>query len=198
MPRPLMDLEWLGEAFGPVFDTTMETIGRKDGQFRFWEDAYRAHIELYSLDLDATTRWTPPVVVRKASDESVTSSTTLQNDDDFTFSVPASDVWVVSIRARVSVDPTPDIKIHFTAPTSATFNGTSKLFSASAVLAHEGDLLTEWSHTPAAEGLILEIDGTFANSTTAGALTMQWAQNTSNGTATTLHAGSYMVARKVQ
>src|SRR3990167_11402530 len=61
------------------------------------------------------------IVKRKTADESVTSSTTLQDDDHLTFSIGASEEWVGSIFLSVGAAlSTTGIKIAITVPTAAT------------------------------------------------------------------------------
>jgi hypothetical protein len=62
----------------------------------------------------------PHQFIKKTSDESVTSSTSLQNDDDFVFAVAANNVWLVEIFGYVTNMDTGGMKTGWSLPSSAT------------------------------------------------------------------------------
>lgn len=141
--------------------------------------------------------------VRKTADESVTSSTTLQNDDALALAVGANEVWEVEASIRYSgASATPDLKMDFTSPAGA-----------SGVLAAFGSVSTgdvhqapqEWSITGAftqtfgTGGGVRTVlaKGVLITAGTAGNLQCRWAQNTSSADATTVKANSYIRARRV-
>ncbi len=169
---------------------------------------------LYAKDLRSQTRpfWQsdsgdvyilgrPEVLIVKASDESVTSSTTLQNDDELLFAVGASETWVFTICMFITAATASDLKMDITVPSGASVSwmqardlgGTSgfPVFNA-----HEagGSGAVEFD-AEAKRGTM--IFGTLANSTNAGNVQLRWAQNTSGGTATTVHARSWLSATQL-
>ena len=145
--------------------------------------------------------------MRKVTDESVTSSTTLQSDDELTFSIGASETWLFQIVAQVhSASDTPDFKVAVSGPTGATgaygiwgigssSSGTSAVSTLS-FYTFDGSTSGGFGAISAADIPTL-VDGVIVNSTTAGSVALSWAQNTSNGTATTVKAGSTLFACRI-
>ena len=135
----------------------------------------------------------------KAANESVASSTTLQNDDNLKFSVAANDIWTFELFLIVSGDAAGDIKIAFTAPTGATINwGAIGQTIADAF----SDAVVSGSGTTASFGVgaasrTILIRGTVVVSTTAGTIQLQWAQDTSSVTATVVATGSHITAHQI-
>jgi hypothetical protein len=140
--------------------------------------------------------------VRKSADQSVTSNTTVANDSQLKFAVAASETYIFNIWLFLdAANATPDIKLTCTGPSGST------------VLWSPGQAMYLVDATPTvgtvqASGVTasyfvdanlrpLVLQGTILNGVTAGDLTLQWAQNTSSATATTIKAGSYIIATKV-
>ena len=147
-----------------------------------------------------------PTVAYKSADESVTSSTTAQNDNHLTFSIGASEVWCVICHLRMSAATGGDFKAGFTAPSGASglaavlgtgissvsFSDTS-MDNQSASLATGGFA----GGVGAGNETMVIVTGYIANSTNAGTVALSWAQRVSSGTATKLHTGSVLVAHQV-
>lgn len=142
--------------------------------------------------------------VRKTALESVTSSTTLQNDDHLTLAIGANESWIYEFVLLVnSASDTPDIKLAVTTPAGA--NGWFSLVGMSAAVAGtESDVR---STTGGLNGTGLTLGVTAAETVivvraivrttgTAGSVTLQWAQSTSNGTATTVGQDSHLIGRR--
>lgn len=149
--------------------------------------------------------WIPTHVV-KASDESVTSSTTLQDDDEIQFTVEANATYRVSGVVWFGADPAGDMKLAFAGPTSATFVwvGMSGNSAAAAVTTSVhidqqtiSSSLVLGGVTANTTILAAPLDGILTVSSTAGTFKMQFAQNSSSATATTVKAGSYVELRRV-
>lgn len=149
------------------------------------------------------------IYAEKAADESVTSSATVQDDDHLAVTMQASctytlDYWLVSISAS----DTPDFKMGWTLPSGATMDfGAIGLFTTVAA-STAGSVETQAvlaATTPTAtisygavNGNTIVIGrGRVITSTTPGTLQLQWAQATSNATATTLKKGSWIKIRRV-
>lgn len=133
--------------------------------------------------------------VVKDADESVTSSTTLQNDDELLLAIGASEFWFFEIFLMVTCGSATDLKVSITAPASAL---------GSLVMPAEVDGATA-SHVirsafggsqihdlQSGEQPIPMIQVWVRNSTNAGNVQLQWAQGTSSVTALTVRAGSFM------
>lgn len=137
----------------------------------------------------------------KGSDESVTSSTTLQNDDDFQIPVEANGTYLVwGTLLLFSASVTPDIKCQWSVPSGAEVD-----MSAPGEY-NSGSGASVWTVTEAAArainlqaGVILPtpFTGVIRVSGSAGTAVLQWAQNTSDGTAASILAGSTLLYKKV-
>lgn len=144
-------------------------------------------------------------LVRKTADESVTSSTTLQNDDALLFAIASSEVWVVEFVLFVVGNTSGDVKLAVTVPASASvyYGIVANSIPGSGYVAGSSNSATATSgdeksaDVMTSPGVVLVIKGYVANSTTAGNVTLQWAQAASSGTATTVKAGSHLIAHKV-
>jgi len=132
----------------------------------------------------------------KTVDESVVNSTTLQNDDDLVIAVGANEVYFgIIFILPYAASSTPDIKFAFAVPT----NGAIKMLTFN--LAVPADYY-DFTDTATKS---LEADGSeyiwygflYTGGDTAGNLQFQWAQKYSSATATTLKAGSCLIAWKV-
>jgi hypothetical protein len=140
--------------------------------------------------------------VRKSSDQTVTSSTTLVNDSQLKFAVAASETYIFQAWLYTyAADGTPDIKVTFTGPAGSTV-----FWSSSQVIFNAGGSTTLTVVAPGATTADLFVDsnlraiqlyGTILNSTTAGDLQFQWAQNTSSANGTSVKAGSSIFGIKV-
>ena len=146
-------------------------------------------------------------LVQKPADESVTSSTVLQNDDDLAVSLVTSGDYVVEGLLLVTGAQAGDIKVTFTVPASATGNMT---FTGQIVAATTNDSLsrnlaiTDFTtpdfatfgsvSTSAANSVV--INGAIYTAGSSGTLQLQWAQNGSNGTATVVGKGSWLRVTK--
>ncbi len=149
---------------------------------------------------------------RKSADETVTSSTTLQNDDHLQFTAGVNETWIVNfyIHATTGSDSTiPDIKFNFSAPSGATLDywalvapTTSNPWSQ--VVVQNKHWFGNNSPTCGLGGgggsgvpYSVHLQLTVANAGTSGTVALQWAQSTSSGAGTTVKAGSSMTAVKV-
>jgi hypothetical protein len=149
--------------------------------------------------------------VRKTADESVTSSTTLQNDNELVLAVSASATYVfrVWLLATDATDATGDIKFGFTFPTGAVCHFSGKgphtLMASGGAFgdaefigrntATSGSTVASYGLSSSVIGI--ELSGLLIVAGTAGNFQLQWAQNASDGNATTVQAGSYMTLERV-
>ena len=139
--------------------------------------------------------------VVKPADETVTSSTTLQNDDDFVFALEANTEYVINGGVfATSTSAQPDVKIGFTVPSGATMDigylaqggntRSAELLETSGGASGQIDI-------PANVNTIIQPFGSVVTGGTAGNLTFQWAQFSSNATATKIKQGSFMTVTEV-
>lgn len=135
-----------------------------------------------------------PTVKVKEADETVTTNTTLQNDNELLFAVGVNEVWQFEGELFLTAPAAADFKMTFTGPAGAVgsfgaiyhANG-----AASAGDADGGALGTSISLILTGDGRIVRFWGGIHNGGTGGDLTLQWAQDTSSGS-TLLLAGSYI------
>lgn len=147
-----------------------------------------------------------PTKVHKAADESVTSSTTLQNDDDFSFAISANTDYIFEIHAAITCDfRNGSIKVAITVPSGATMllmaqllqNKQSEVDNASragwtTISGTAISLRTSIVNAGSGNGL-LSIYGRVSVGGTAGTVQLQWAQEISDTDPTTLKANSWML-----
>jgi ABC-type uncharacterized transport system permease subunit len=142
--------------------------------------------------------------VIKAATESVTSSTTLQNDDELFTSVLASATYRFTVGLKYDGPQLADLKFAFTVPAGATANawlvflptstttGTDPQISGGDVTASNA-IGTNGSGT----SMFALFEGILVTAGAAGTFQFQWAQSTSNVTATRVLAGSWLDLKRV-
>lgn len=130
----------------------------------------------------------------KEADESVTTSTTLQNDDELLFAVAANEVWQFEGSMFIDTTSSADFRFAVTGPSGAVGRVFAAYSDTAAFDAHvgAGDLGDTIDLQTANTGTLVRFWGGIHNGANAGNLQVQWAQRVSQGTATTVHAGSYI------
>lgn len=143
-------------------------------------------------------------IVVKTGNESMTSNTTLQNDDELFLTLAASTKYIVDGLIIYRGATTGDLKLTFTVPSGATgiwsaggpnaatspatdFDSTGNAYATTRAIAGNG----------AAADMTCHVRGYLDVSTTAGFLQLQWAQNTSDVTATQVRLGSWLKIQKI-
>jgi hypothetical protein len=138
--------------------------------------------------------------VIKAADESVASSTAVQNDDELFFTATSGavyqvELWLVYANAAGAA---PDLKIDLgedaTARGAFESIGLSTADAAAATQFLANQTATATFGTAATKRMA-SISGNHAGN--GGTFRLRWAQNTSNGTATIVYAGSLLRYRRV-
>lgn len=142
--------------------------------------------------------WRPRLVI-KTVDESLSSSITLQNDDQLVLPVDANATYELWLRATQNSGATPGFRCGFTIPTGATWHWGFMDLGSSA--ANEQMLLTGSGGTAGITGAGADsaviINAIVAIGSTAGNVQFQWAQSASNAATTTVRAGSSLLLRQV-
>lgn len=167
------------------------------------------------LYADATWKLPPPVgaavFVRKTVDETVTSSTTLQADDELFFHVPANETWEFEFRAIVTAATAGDFRCGLKFPTSPTeisydIEGVAAAGADDGGGSVSGSLSLFHGTADAGVGVIrggdavdcvVTLRGFIRNGANAGLVVLWWAQGTSSGSPTAVTVGSWVVARRV-
>lgn len=141
----------------------------------------------------------PPFAITtkiKSTNQSVTSSTTLVNETDLNFTIAANAKLVIIWDLAVNCSSAGTLDIAVTAP-----SGCSLLVQAEMLHVDPASGNTYGGRSTISGGVIslspptidqawVRINGTFINSTTAGTITLQFAQNASDATPTTILAMS--------
>ncbi|MFF4479443.1 hypothetical protein ACFY1A_20825 [Streptomyces sp. NPDC001520] len=148
-----------------------------------------------------------PQTVRKTADESRSATTTYADDTHLVFAAEANAVYTVQGWIKYFADPTPDIKMRLTVPSDAlgewgwimpgaqtlgtTINGYAIRTETTDINGGRTGYGTSDSvhYTP--------MGGMVRMGPTAGNISMQWAQNTSSATATTLYTDSWMQFQRI-
>ena len=146
--------------------------------------------------------WFVPLVAIKGSDQSVTSSTVQVGD--LALFLPLAANCSYRIDANVNYEGgtqgSSDIQWSFAVPGGSTMNyqGTFNDTSGNAACPRLAGTSTNHAGTNGG-GFIrtIGIKGLIQVSSTAANLSFNFAQNTSSGTATTVHAGSWIMAQRL-
>lgn len=136
------------------------------------------------------------VAKTKTADESVTSSTSLQDDDDLFFAIGANETWAFAVFSAC-VAGLGGLKYAFSVPAGATAYGGDYTGSATKQIALDLTTGTGSSNSITATSIQPIIAGYCANSSTAGDVRFRFAQNASSGMATAIKRGSILIAAKI-
>jgi len=133
----------------------------------------------------------------KSGDESVTSSTTSQNDDHLVLEIGANETWLIQYDLFITVGASTNLKWKVSVPSGSSASAHAKQANNTT----GADISDATSDTTATTGTAsgsnhghYQIFLKVTSSSTAGAVQLQWAQGTSSGTALTLKSRSKLVA----
>lgn len=132
---------------------------------------------------------------RKAGSESVTSSTTFQDDDDLTFTVEANSTYEVTGVLSYDGDAAGGLKLALVGPTGYAVN--IMLTSSTVLSMYETGDTANFGTSGATIHLPMDLQGLLRTSSTAGTFKVRWAQSSSSATPTRLLTDSYLTLRKV-
>lgn len=145
------------------------------------------------------------VFARKTGDKSLTNTSTLEDDNHLLVAVGANATYTFDAFIVYDGATTGDIKVAFTVPAGATLlwsgvGATTGISSAAAnfsdtVITASGSAIS-WGARGAGTKTFAIIRGIVRTAGTAGNLTVQWAQDSSDATATTVFTDSWLTARK--
>lgn len=142
---------------------------------------------------------TGATITRKAADETVNNSATLQDDDDLVIAIGANETWYFEAMILHNTGTTPDIKVGFDIPAAATLSWTDVARTSSDTPAMTVPIQTDdgvdvLTGTGAAS--VAMIWGVVVNGANAGNLQFRWAQNTQDASDTKVLATSYLMAAR--
>jgi len=151
--------------------------------------------------------------VYKTGDESLNTSTALQADDELLFAIGANEVWEFEFVVYYLGNTTGEFRCGLTFPTTPTeisydlFGPMQGTVANGAGTSTDTTALTMLHSTSSAVAgqpfgadtnqATVRLRGYVRNGANAGNVTLMWAQETSNGTNTTVKAGSFLTARRV-
>lgn len=135
----------------------------------------------------------------KAARESVTSSTTLQDDDDFVFPVEANKTYIITGNLTgASANSSGGFKWGFSLPSGATGRVNVNRAAATDFGGADVDMVTGGGATTNINTTqTITIRGYIIMSSIAGDITFRWAQNTSFATQTYIERGSIMILTEI-
>jgi len=151
----------------------------------------------------ALLRSMQPITVVKAADESVTSSTTLQDDNHLILPLEANATY--TLEGGLYYDGqfnAGNLKLTWTLPASATFYWSANGPATGGAAAYASNAVTSGNISLGTYGTggaktTASVNATVVTVGTAGNMTLRWAQDTSNATATTIYAKSWLRAWRI-
>ncbi|MDP4229252.1 MAG: hypothetical protein Q8916_02475 [Bacteroidota bacterium] len=172
-------------------------------------DAVNAHWSVTNFTNALLPQVGAQILARKPSNENRTTNTTMTNDADLQWSVGANQVWEVRGMLIVSSgSSTPDFKFQFVGPggtgdgltldhkaysISSTGGGFSEINLMTAYSSSSGDITVKNNAKT-----VVEVAGVFTIGSAGGSVKLQWAQQNSNATATTLEKDTYLFITRIQ
>lgn len=150
-----------------------------------------------------------PDEVFKATNEDRSSTTTLANDSDLVATLEANATYEVKFVLHFAALDVARFKTAWATPAGATGNRSAVGPDQAAILSgtssggqgrwgvHAFTTACTYGTRDSASSLCFALEEGIVTTTTAGTLAIQWAQATSNATATRMGAGSYLTVRRL-
>lgn len=179
------------------------------GSASFIYDAVQDRWILTSLTNGFVPQIASQILRRKSADESVTNSSTMQDDDHLQWPVTAGQIWEVrGIAYFTSSSSSPNFKFQFEMPGGAgddldVFFKTYRIGTTGGGIERAGQLTSPSTSSGVCNitggvDYVLEVNGVFQVGASSGDIIFQWAQNSSNGTATIVKDNSYFFITRIQ
>lgn len=131
-------------------------------------------------------------LVKKLSDTSRASNTTLTADAELTYSVAASGTYLFRFTLFVyNGNAAGDFQWDVTTPSSPTATQAATLIYLGSISGSGASSMSGTANLVSDNGVVI-VEGLLQNGSNAGSLTLTWAQQNSDGTATTLRKGSLL------
>ena len=185
-----------------VNDLTEDTSPDAANDFLLAYDASASGVKkVKPSNLSSTEAFTH---IFKTASTGRSATVTLADDPDLVFTADASGVYVVELKVFVDSPAIPDFKFAVIGPSAtgaAYVNYTTSGNGATSDEADEFSASTTYFASTAIAGAaflpLVLITSRFVVGGSGGTVAFQWAQNTSNASATTVLSGSYLKYRKV-
>lgn len=148
-----------------------------------------------------------PQTVRKTADESRSATTTFADDTHLVFAAEAGAVYTMVGWIKYFASTVPDIKIQFSVPSGCLGewawnmpgSGTTTTGTAGySIRTETNDVAgSRTGYGTSDSNMFTPMSGLFRMSTTAGNIALQWAQNTSDATASVLYTDSWLAFQRI-
>ncbi|MFA5803660.1 MAG: hypothetical protein WC879_03360 [Melioribacteraceae bacterium] len=136
--------------------------------------------------------------VYKTADEIVNNSITLQDDNHLVFALGANETWTITYFIIYHASGVADFKHQFTVPTGATGRWNSHGMNGGYAFQWRGTITEVGAgNTGESVSALIILTAYIKTSTTAGNITLQWAQNTAEVSDTTVFEGSHLEAKRL-
>ena len=136
-----------------------------------------------------------PTIVRKATDETLSNDTTLQDDDELFFPVGVGQTWAFIFYIVYQATTVADLEIAVTVPAGADVVMTAINDIFNSVRTSGGEFVGTVSGDNTNEQI--QINGTIIVGATPGNVQFQWAQETAEVSDTIVRAGSFIIAHRL-
>ena len=155
-----------------------------------------------STNITTNANIKPVITKYKTTRESITNSTTLQDDDDFVFAVEANKTYAINGYMGISAGALSGLKWAFSIPSGASGRINFSCGAGNAALNVADVDITAGSGATSvisitSTGSKVYCFGYVTISSTSGNVIFRWAQNASNGTATYIERGSVMTLTEI-
>ena len=186
--------KWGGLAVGGA-----STALLSDGTDPSWSTILNAHVNASAAIAYSKMQNTSGISgirgVVKTADEIVNNSSTMQDDNELLVAIEANGRYEMLIVLRCTMLATSDFKFQFTVPTGTTMAGAS---SGASQIGAELDLTTTQSqNVTSTTQAYLRYFAIITAGSTAGNVTLQWAQLLATVEDTVVKASSYLLLRRL-
>lgn len=131
------------------------------------------------------------ILIYKTDDESITSSSTLQNDEHLTFPVEANNNYLVHMFIKFLSPAAADIKFFLSTPSGTTYDALIAVLGATNIRNVDESAAFELEAADATDR-VFTLTGVIKVGSVSGVVNLQWAQATINAGITTVYNGSWM------
>jgi hypothetical protein len=172
---------------------------------RTWTDGENVTASQFNSNLrdDLNSVW--HLIARKTSDQSVTSSTTMVNESALIAPMAANEVWFLRYTILYTAAAAGDLNVTFTLPSGGTIafcynswpdsGGTIDTNVWTGTASPNASRSFNGISTTVPSALVIE--GVFINGGSSGDVRLQFAQVTSNATASTIKTNSALIGAKL-
>lgn len=165
--------------------------------------ANKATASDFNTHIRDNLNWLYRTQARKTANESVTSSTALQDDDHLTLSIAANENWLYEFFLPCNGATAGDFKFAIAVPAGASGvwggigPGVATATNIQAVAASAFGDANPLSFGGTGADSVIRLQATVLNGGTAGNVNLRWAQDTSSGTASIIYAGAYQMGHRI-